>query len=90
MADQNDERATVLLRSAESYLSALHVHAARHDNLGAGCELRDQIATELSRKADEAPPATPADIEHCIHNRAVHQRHHHTPVPACPWCKPTP
>ncbi|CAL9502403.1 hypothetical protein [Streptomyces sp. enrichment culture] len=44
-------------------------------------------ATELRRMADETP-ATPADVEHCTHDRAVHTRHHQQPVPGCPWCAP--
>lgn len=38
--------------------------------------------------ADEAQPGTeaPADVEHCVHDRAIHQHHHHTPVDGCPWC----
>lgn len=31
-------------------------------------------------------PAEPADVEHCVHDRAVHVRHHHQPVTGCPWC----
>jgi hypothetical protein len=51
------DTATELLRSAESYLSALHGSVARHDNLGAdftcaGCELRDQIGAQLRRVAE--------------------------------------
>ncbi|MGW5130382.1 hypothetical protein [Streptomyces sp. NPDC004135] len=42
-----------------------------------------QVATLLRRLADEAQPA---DVEHCIHDRAVHTRHHHQPVTGCPWC----
>jgi hypothetical protein len=60
------DRGAVLLRDAESYLSALHGSVARHDNLAAnlgcaGCELRDQIRDELRRMADEAQqPGSPS------------------------------
>ena len=48
----NPPTAVALLRDAEAYLSALHVHVARHDNIGAdltcsGCLLRDRIAAAL-------------------------------------------
>jgi hypothetical protein len=48
--------AVALLRDAEAYLSALHVHVARHDNIGAdgvcgGCLLRDRIAAALPQLA---------------------------------------
>jgi hypothetical protein len=54
-----DQTARALLRDTENYLSALHGSVARHDNLAAnlgcaGCELRERIATELRRMADEA------------------------------------
>ncbi|MFG2780790.1 hypothetical protein ACGFY7_23420 [Streptomyces prunicolor] len=53
-----------LLRRTEAYLSALHGSVARHDNLAAnlgcaGCELRDQVSTELRHPAAEvADPET--------------------------------
>lgn len=45
-----------LLRDTEAHLSALHVHAARHDHIGAdltcgGCLLRDRIAAALPQLA---------------------------------------
>ncbi|MFJ6566575.1 hypothetical protein ACIQNU_04095 [Streptomyces sp. NPDC091292] len=60
------ETARVLLRDAESYLSALHGSVARHDNLGvnlgcAGCELRDRIAEVLPTLAVQ-PSADRADL----------------------------
>lgn len=55
--------AFTLLRDAEAYLSALHVHVARHDNIGVdltcgGCLLRDRIAAALPTLAEPA-----ADLE---------------------------
>jgi hypothetical protein len=52
-----------------------------------GAALTDD-SPELRRMADEAQPDTgqPADVEHCVHDRAVHTRHHHQPVTGCPWC----
>jgi hypothetical protein len=57
------DHASLLLRDAASYLSALHGSVARHDNLAAnygcaGCELRDQIRAELRRMADEIEAAS--------------------------------
>lgn len=28
----------------------------------------------------------PADVEHCVHSRAIHTKHHARPVTGCPWC----
>lgn len=52
-----------------------------------GEEMRVELE-KLRRMADEAQPGTeaPADVEHCVHDRAIHQHHHHTPVDGCPWC----
>lgn len=52
--------AIALLRDAEAYLSALHVHVARHDQIGAdltcgGCLLRERIAAALPTLAVEEP-----------------------------------
>lgn len=60
------DQTTRLLRDAEAYLSALHVHVARHDNIGAdltcgGCLLRDRIAAALPGLAGSAPVPPPAD-----------------------------
>lgn len=54
--------ALALLRDTEAYLSALHVHVARHDNIGAdltcgGCLLRDRIAAALPQLAAPVPSA---------------------------------
>ncbi len=57
-----DPTALTLLRDVEAYLSALHVHVARHDNIGAdftcgGCLLRDRIAAALPQLAAVPVPA---------------------------------
>jgi hypothetical protein len=44
-------------------------------------------ARELRRLADEAPQPQPAPpVDRCIHVKAIHDTHHHTPVTGCPWC----
>ncbi|MFD8577184.1 hypothetical protein ACFV1H_17865 [Streptomyces virginiae] len=29
---------------------------------------------------------TTVDVEHCVHSRAMHDRHHQQHVDNCPWC----
>lgn len=45
----------------------------RHDRIVAA------VARELA--------AVPADVEHCVHSRAMHDRHHQQHVDNCPWCE---
>jgi hypothetical protein len=59
-----DADPNALLRHAEHYLSVLHTHHTRHDNLAAnygcaGCELRDAIRAQ--QDADPAHPIADAD-----------------------------
>jgi hypothetical protein len=39
---------------------------------------------DAEQPAAEPQPAPP--VEHCIHVKAIHDTHHHTPVTGCPWC----
>ncbi len=52
------------------------------------CDTEAGECVHGGQPADEAQPGTeaPADVEHCVHDRAIHQHHHHTPVDGCPWC----
>jgi hypothetical protein len=43
----------------------------------------DRIVAAVARELAAAPPA---DVEHCVHSRAIHHRHHQQPVTGCPWC----
>jgi hypothetical protein len=45
------------------------------------------VRTVRRRLADEAPQPEPAPpVDRCIHVKAIHDTHHHTPVTGCPWC----
>lgn len=44
----------------------------------AGCPVAD------AQQAADAEPVPPVD--RCIHVKAIHDTHHHTPVTGCPWC----
>jgi hypothetical protein len=36
---------------------------------------------DVLNETDQAPP-----VDRCIHVKAIHDTHHHTPVTGCPWC----
>lgn len=82
----------VLPPSADQAASTIDADAALRETEGEhalaeyGRELARLIRqTDPSRIADEDPSAE-VDVEHCVHDRAVHTRHHQQPVTGCPWC----
>jgi hypothetical protein len=88
-------RAAVLREAADQYAKLTDQNEAydrEHGELDEDARLRHEVVrdvvTGLRRMADETPAAA-ADVEHCVHDRAVHTRHHHTPVTGCPWCTAT-
>ncbi|GGS81802.1 hypothetical protein [Streptomyces griseoviridis] len=90
-ADQTAVRAAALREGAE----AIATHPGPHrddlqpDAPGFWWDTRDRDAAAdlLRRMADEAQPAQ-TETEHCVHDRRTHTRHHHQPIPGCPWCTP--
>lgn len=38
--------------------------------------------------ADRVLDAIEPELEHCTHYQSVHNDHHQSPVPGCPWCNP--
>jgi hypothetical protein len=83
------DRAAVLTAAERTMLTYALNQAQEHIWSRDGFTDEDQAAIDsLRRMADEAQPDTgqPADPEHCVHDRAVHTRHHHQPVDGCPWC----
>ncbi|MEV4784055.1 hypothetical protein AB0K53_01125 [Streptomyces tuirus] len=58
------------------------------------CDLSAALAVarainSSSTPSDSKPQPAPADVEHCVHDRAVHQHYHYMPVDGCPWCAAT-
>lgn len=46
----------------------------------------DSVVSSVIRELDKLGALKPADVEHCVHSRAMHDRHHQQHVDGCPWC----